>query len=234
MAFPVQAIADIFFGNTQKDRLQGLEIWTDQSILDPAHKNIFRVQVVPQNIQFAQRSRISEQVIKDGKAFFFWRKDRQSNHLDLLELQISGITRSLAREKQKGGNVLEQLASSVRDVGSLVVPPTGSPPAPSDQPTQKQREWLRFWAMTREPFVVEDGINHHHIRLNTPALPGVDAVGTGAGVEFIGHFSAPIQFSEVADNPFLVTWQLSLIVHQTIPDLDQFFNLLTNFTVTVA
>jgi hypothetical protein len=225
VAFPVETIADILFANQQKDRLQGLEIWTDVS---EANREILRIQVIPQNIQFVQRARISEQMIKDGRAFFFWRKDRRSNHLDLMELQISGITRSLAKEKQRTGNFLQQLADSARDVGSLVVPGVGQPAPPDDSPTPKQREWIRFWRITRQPFVTETGLNHAHIRLNTPAFPGLSP----QGVEFVGHFSGPIQFNEVADNPFLVTWNLSLIVHYTVPELDQFFELINQFTVT--
>jgi hypothetical protein len=226
VAFPVEAIADILFGNQQKDRLQGLEIWTDDS---ESRREILRIQVVPQNIQFAQRARISEQTIKDGRAFFFWRKDRRSNHLDLLEIQLSGITRSLAKEKRQGGaGILSQLGQAARDATSLVVPAVGNPAPLDDQPTPKQREWIRLWRITREPFVAEDHINHHHIRLNTPAFPGLSP----QGVEFIGHFAAPIQFSEVADNPFLVQWNLSFIVHRTVPELDQFFELINQFTVT--
>src|SRR3972149_996633 len=99
--FPISALTDVLFGNQRKDQVQGLQIWTDDSISkdkrDPATE-IISLQVVPQNINFVQRSRVSEQVIKDGRAFFFWRKDRRSNHLDLMEIQLQGITRSLAKE----------------------------------------------------------------------------------------------------------------------------------------
>lgn len=224
--FPIPAIADVLFGNQQKDRLQGLEIWTDDSL---ANREIVRVQVAPQNINFGQRSRISEQVIKDGRAFFFWRKDRRSNHLDLMELQISGYTRSLAKEKLRTGGITgirQVLSQEATDIGRLVTPGT-SAPAVEDEPTPKQREWLRFWGLTRQPYTAEDHINRHHIRLNTPALPGQGPLG----LEFIGHFTAPIQFAETADNPFLVQWQLSLVVHQTKPDLETFFQIANSFNV---
>jgi hypothetical protein len=214
--FPIPALADVLFGTLQQDRLQGLQIFTDES---RARREIVRVEVVPQNINFAQRSRISEQTIKDGRAFFFWRKDRQSDHLDLLELQIQGITRSLAKEKQRLGGLggLRQvLSSEVQDIESIINPATQQPSA-EDEPTRKQRQWLKFWRLTREPFVTENGINHHHITLQTPALPVTN------GIDFVGHFAAPIQWGEVADNPFLVTWQLNLIVHYTRPSLSSVF-----------
>jgi hypothetical protein len=234
---PFTAITDLLFANVQKDNLQGLKIWTDQSLLNasgtgPSQESFIRIQVVPQNIQFTQRSRISEQVIKDGRAFFFWRKDRKSSHLDLLEIQISGITRSLAQEPKRLGGLaaLQQIgrgiASEVPLIGNLVGH-TPSPP-PEKEPTPKQKEWLRLWRVTREPFVVENGINEHHILLETPALPWA------GGIQFVGHFTAPIQFSEVAENPFLVSWQLGLIVHYTIPSFDTLFKMMDHSTARVG
>ena len=227
MALPFSAITDFLFGNIQKDKLHGLEIWTDDSIASPpgeptSAKTVIRVQVVPQNIQFAQKARISEQIIKDGRAFFFWRKDRKSNHLDLLELNLSGITRSLAQEPGKK-SFLSTITSGLVSEIEQGVPFADfglshfgqSAPPPPKTLTQKQREWLKLWNLTRSRFVTETGINEHHIRLQTPALPWAN------GIEFVGHFTGPIQFSEVADNPFLVQWQFGLIVHYTNPALDQ-------------
>ena len=214
--FPIPALADVLFGSLQQDRLQGLQIFTDESV---GRGEIARVQVVPQNINFSQRSRISEQTIKDGRAFFFWRKDRQSNHLDLLELQISGITRSLAKEAPRLGGlsgIRQVLSSEVQDLTSIFSPSTQQP-TQDDEPTPKQRQWLKFYRLTREPYVTELGINRHHIKLQTPAFPITD------GIDFVGHFAAPIQFGEAADNPFLVPWQLNLIVHYTRPSLDSIF-----------
>lgn len=214
--FPIASLADVLFGSLQQDRVQGLQIYTDDSA---ARKEIIKVGVVPQNIQFAQRSRISEQTIKDGRAFFFWRKDRFSSHLDLMEMSISGVTRSLAKEKTRLGGLggLRQvLSSEVQDIESIVNPSTQQSNV-EDEPTIKQRQWLKFYRLTREPFVTETGINHAHIQLQTPALP------VTGGVDFVGHFAAPIQWGEVADNPFLVTWQLNLIVHFTRPTLDMIF-----------
>lgn len=224
--FPIPALADVFFGNQQHDRLQGIEIWTDDS---EVRKEILRIQVVPQQITFAQRARISEQTIKDGKAFFFWRKDRRSNHLDLLEIQMQGVTRSLAKEKRNAtglSGVKQVLSKEASDIASLVVPQNVSP-AGDDLPTPKQREWIRLWRISREPFTASDHINRAHLRLNIPGLPGLSP----QGMEFIGHFANPVQFGQVAENPFLITWQLNFIVHRTVPDLDQFFELVANINV---
>jgi len=230
--FPISALTDVLFGNQRKDQVQGLQIWTDDSISkdkrDPATE-IISLQVVPQNINFVQRSRVSEQVIKDGRAFFFWRKDRRSNHLDLMEIQLQGITRSLAKENLRQGstNAIRQFLSKVTELPRSFVSSGEASPSTSDEVTPKQREWLKFWRITREPFAAEDHLNYHHIRLNTPAFPGQSPVG----LEFVGHFTGPVQFGEVADNPFLVTWQLGLIVHYTHPTLEQFFDLASQFNV---
>jgi hypothetical protein len=230
--FPISTLTDVLFGNRQKDQLQGLEIWTDESIEGRDKKpEMVRIQVVPQNINFVQRSRISEQIIKDGRAFFFWRKDRESNHLDLMEVQLQGVTRSLAKEKLRVGSLatIRQHLSTAWEEAKSIVTSGDASPSSADEPTPKQREWLKFWRITREPFVSVDRLNYHHIRLNTPAFPGLSPAP--GGLEFIGHFTGPVQFGEVAENPFLVTWQLSLIVHRTSPSLDQFFDLATRINV---
>ncbi|MCI0558062.1 MAG: hypothetical protein MN733_06170, partial [Nitrososphaera sp.] len=198
--FPIPALADVLFGNIPKDKGQGIEIFTDESLrtiggiktesVDPKVNGI-RLKVAPQDIQFSQRSRISEQVIKDGRAFFFWRKDRFSDHLDLLEIRLSGVTRSLAKERTRPRSIREVLGQEVADIGSLFIP-TSTPTTPGgeDQITLKQRDWLRLWRITREPFVTENGINNHYIRLITPALP--------TPITFIGHFTAPIDWRHSA------------------------------------
>lgn len=212
--FPIPALADVLFGNLPKDRGQGVEIYTDESKI--RDRGAISLKVAPQDIQFAQRSRISEQVIKDGRAFFFWRKDRYSSHLDLLELRIGGITRSLARERTIPRTIGQVLGKEIADIGSLFIPSdTPTTAGGENQVTQKQRDWLRLWRITREGFVTENGINNHHIRLHTPALP--------SPIDFVGHFAGPIDWRHSAKNPFLVEWQLSLIVHRTNPDLEVLF-----------
>lgn len=200
----VDSLSDFLFRNRTQDKFQGLLIWTDQSVSEKAfeglgRKEAVRVQVAVQNIQMTQRSRISEQVIKDGRAFFFWRKDKKSSTLDLLEIRLSGITRSLATEKKT----------------TTGLPVIGEAIGGSDGPTPKQQEWLRFWRITREPFIVGDKINNHYIQLQTPALP--------IPITFIGHFSGPVQWTQSTENPFLANWELTLIVHRTDPSLDVIF-----------
>lgn len=215
MALPLQALQDLLFGNTPRDQAQGLEIWTDQSKI--RDNGIVRVRVAPQDIDFGQRARISEQVIKGGRAFYFWRKDRFSNHLDLLEIRIGGFTYSLMLEKVPTGVAREILDETTRGIAQTFSPAVPTVPGGEKRITLKQREWLRFWQITREPFTFEDGINNHHIRLDTPALP--------IPVEFVGHFAGPISWRHTARSPFLVQWELTLIVHSTTPDLDRLFEL---------
>ena len=222
--FPIPALGDILFRNLPTDKGQGIEIFTDESLkrfpgrVEQSANNvsIIRLKIAPQDIQFSQRSRISEQVIKDGRAFFFWRKDRFSSHLDLLELRLNGITRSLAPEKNVPQNAGQQLGHVVATVDELFTPSTQTSPGGEDVITAKQRDWLFFWRLTREPFVTENGINNHHIRLHTPAIP--------MSVDFVGHFAGPLDWRHSARNPFLVEWSLTLIVHSTSPDLEVLFN----------
>jgi hypothetical protein len=222
---PLAALARTLFGRAQDTKIAGLEIFTDRSLeLGTSQKSlgvtqgrsaVVSLNVVPQQIEFVQRSRISEQVIKDGKAFFFWRKDRHSKHLDLMEVRLTGITRSLARETKVTGNLSESLRNFAGEIKNTFVRGTGKSMS-VDEVTKKQQDWLTFWNITRESYIDEQGINEHHIRLKTPAIP--------APVEFVGHFAGPIQWSQNARNPFLADWQLSLIVHRTDPSLDILFN----------
>lgn len=222
---PISALTRVLFGRAQDTKIAGLEIFTDRSLeLGISRKDtgsnqgrigVVALNIVPQQIEFTQRSRISEQIIKDGKAFFFWRKDRSSKHLDLLELNLTGITRSLARENKVPVSMKESLNRYISDVKSTFVRPQGQSTS-VDEVSKKQQDWLTFWNITREPYVDEQGINEHHIRLKTPAIPAL--------VEFTGHFSGPIQWTHNARNPFLVDWRLSLIVHRTDPSLEQLLN----------
>jgi len=222
---PVAALTRVLFGKVQDRKVAGLKIFTDRSLergislretnSDQNRSTVVSLNVIPQQIEFRQRSRISEQVIKDGKAFFFWRKDRTSNHLDLLELRITGLTRSLMFEADVPRTLKESLSRNISDVKNIFVRPTGESTSVG-KITKKQQDWLTFWQITREPYVDEKGINEHHIRLQTPAFPTEE-------VEFTGHFTAPIQWRQNANNPFLVDWELSLIVHRTDPSLDLLF-----------
>lgn len=216
--FPISSLGNVLFGNLSQGKAAGVEIFTDNSKF--FRREATRLQIAPQNIEFAQRARISEQTIKDGRAFFFWRKDRFSDHLDLLEIRIGGITRSLAVERAPTG--IPGIGGG--DIESLFIPsqtPTSSGGEVAITP--KQRDWLRFWKLTREPFITENGFNYHHIRLQTPALP--------LPVEFVGHFAGPIDWRQDAQNPFLVNWQLTLIVHRTKPDLEVLFSQAETFQV---
>lgn len=219
----IPSLSDLLFGLLPKDKMVGLEIFTRQSFAEQAGQGgVIRLKVAPQNIQFTQRSRISEQVIKDGRAFFFWKKDRDAKHLDLLEIRLSGITRGLHKETPIIGRTLGGLANKAIDGLNVRqgLPPQATPQVSFNSDgestlTVKQQHWLRFWRLTREPFVTATGLNPHSIALQTPALPH--------RIQFDGHFASPLEWEENADNPFLVNWRLTLIVHRTEPSLDKFF-----------
>lgn len=216
-SYPVQLLNDILtaYGRQSAGTVAGIEIYTTRS-LERLEATTLKMPL--QSIQINQASRISEQVIKDGKAFFFWRKDRFSSHLDLMEIQLVGVTRSLAQEPLQISNpYLQRLVDTAQDKVDELLPPflRGTLQGVVG-PTSKQAEWLRFWSITRENYVDADGINTHFIRLRLPSLP--------TQVEFSGHFAGPVQWSQNAMNPFLVDWNLKLVVHSTNPSLDVIFN----------
>jgi hypothetical protein len=221
MALPLIGLQDLLFGNTPRDQAQGVEVWTDNSRV--RDNGIIRVRVTPQDFEFNQQARISEQKIKAGRAFYFWRKDRFSNHLDLMEVRIGGITASLLLEKVPTGAAREIFDETTRGIAQTFSPAVPTSPGGETRITLKQREWLRFWSITREPFTFEDGVNNHHLRLDTPALP--------IPVEFIGHFAGPVVWRHSARQPFLAQWELTLIVHRTSPDLDKVFEMANSVVV---
>jgi hypothetical protein len=98
--------------------------------------------------------------------------------------------------------------------------PGNSPPV--TPMSTRQREWLRFWDITRQPSIDEQGVNNHYIELQTPALP--------VNIVFIGHFNGPIQWEQTSSQPFLATWRLSMTVHRTSPDVSaiQYMNFYPN------
>lgn len=221
MGLPIPALSEILFGNTPRDQSLGVEIWTDRSVI--RDNGIVQVKVAPQDVEFNQRARISDQVIKGGRAFYFWRKDRFSNHLDLLEVRIAGITYSLLLEGQPTGRIREILDQTVGSVTSVFAPTVPTVPGGEKRITFKQREWLRFWDITRQPFATEDGVNNHYIRLDTPALP--------VPIKFTGHFAGPITWRHSSRSPFLVQWELTLVVHSSDPDLDRMYELANQIVV---
>lgn len=216
-SYPVQLLSDIItaFGRQSAGNVSGINIWTDRSL---ARGEATSLKIPLQGVQVNQTARISEQVIKDGRAFFFWRKDRFSSHLDLIELALSGTTRSLALEPLRINNpYIQRLVDSVQErVDDLLPPVLRGTTQGVVGPTAKQAEWLRFWAITRENYVDSQGVNRHHVQVTLPSLP--------IQIEFIGHFAGPIQWTANASNPFMVDWNLKLIVHTTLPTLDQVFN----------
>lgn len=214
MQAPLSSIEDFLFGFATPDNFMGLEIFTDDSRL---RGEGIRLQVTAQQIAFGQQSRISEQLVKDGRAFFFWKQTRESNHLDLLELNITGFTRSLQPGGFANPKSFTQLWQKAQNaVNNVVAPFTDAVAVPEqDVVTNKQNHWLRLWKITREPFMARDHVNQHYIRLKTPALP--------IKVLFSGHFAGPIQWTHDAKDPFLAQWSLKFIVHSTIPSLDVLF-----------
>lgn len=206
--FTPEGIFDFFFRRLPESRA-GFNIWTDES--RDQRQEAIRLLVAPQSISFKQLARISEERTKDGRAFFFWRKDRDSSHLDLLEMTVSGFTHSLMVPNTLRGSIgvlPEQVRTLTRSFSQA---------APEDAnalASRKQESWLRLWRMTREPFVMDTRLNRAHIQIQTPSLP--------TEIEFIGHFQNPLEWKHDAQQPYLVQWSFTMIVHRTNPDLDYF------------
>jgi hypothetical protein len=210
MQAPLSAVTALLTGGLVPTSIMGLKIYTTDS---QRRGENTRLQIPVQGMNFVQRSRISEQVIKDGKAFYFWQRNRGADTLDLMELQLTGKTRSLMPANSITGVIAGVIAQGV--LGDQFAPA-------QDAVTALQQQWLSFYRLTLEPYVASDHLNQHFIELQTPALPHK--------ITFIGHFADPLQWQQDATNPFLTDWQLRLIVHTTAPSIP----LMIDYTKTVV
>ena len=167
-------------------------------------QTMLELSVNPNNVVFKQLKRITSDVVKKGRVYYFWSSAPGEQNLDVLGLTIRGVS----------GSILNRVANNQyqQTLGEQKI---SNPPAGAIN--TKHQKWMKLWAMTREPAYppeLNGEFNYAYIEYVSPIFP------TGKTIIFKGHFSNPLDFEEKAAKPFLIDYNFEFIVHQTDPALD--------------
>ncbi len=182
-----------------------MKIWTDLSVHEKNKKQtMLELSVNPQSVDFKQVKRITSDVVKKGRVYYFWSSAPGEQNLDILALTIRGVS----------GSILNRVANTQyqQTLGEQKIsnPPQGAI-------NTKHQKWMKLYSMTREPAYppeLNGEFNYAYIEYVSPIFP------TGKTITFKGHFSNPLDFEENADKPFLIKYSFEFVVHQTDPSLD--------------
>jgi hypothetical protein len=112
-------------------------------------------------------------------------------------------------------------ASSFNTVTAVDNPISESNPTPNAG-AAKHYAWARLYELTRLP-VLDRGtnsLNLSNIVYRSPFFP--------TPVVFYGFFNNVLEFSEVAEQPFMTEWSFSFIVQRTTPSLDYLTQYIAN------
>lgn len=179
-----------------------MKIWTKLSL--EVKGGMLVLSVNPQNVDFKQDKRVTSDVVKSGRVYYFWSETPGAQNLDILILSVKGTS----------GSILNRVAlpKYTQKVGEQITtnPPEGAL-------NIKHQKWMTLYAMTREaayPTELNGVFNYAYIEYVSPLFP------EGKKIIFEGHFNSPLIFSENADRPFLIDYNFDFHVHRTTPDLD--------------
>lgn len=182
-------------------------MWVDQGLSPIA------LRVNPHNVSFKQTKRVTKRNTQGGTVYTHW-SDEYGQNNDVLELQFRGRTGNInlrkdpQAKKSWAGQALQDFANWL----------TGASPEDADkyrnQGGAKLFTWARLYTLTRMPMVDKSTgkKNVFYIVYRSPLFP--------RPIQFRGFFNNVLDFSETAENPFLVEWGFTFVVQQTIPDLD--------------
>ena len=191
-----------------------MKIWTEMSA---RNKLMLELSVNPTNVRFVQTKRVTSSVVKDGRVYYFWSSAPGEHSLDVLRLDVTGIS----------GSILNRVAykNYRQKVGEESVVKN----APEGALNTKHKKWLKFYGMTREaayPAELDGEFNYAYFEYISPLFP------PGKSIIFKGHFENPLQFDEDATRPFFTQYSFTFIVHSSNPDLDTLLEQVENVLVT--
>jgi len=194
-----------------------MKIWTDLSVHEGNKKQtMLELSVNPQSVAFKQVKRITSDIVRKGRVYYFWSSAPGERNLDILALTIGGVSGSILN---RVANTQYQQTLSEQKISN---PPEGAI-------NIKHQKWMKLYSMTREaayPPELNGEFNYAYIEYVSPIFP------TGKTITFKGHFSNPLDFEENADRPFLINYTFEFIVHQTDPSLDTILEEASNFLLT--
>ena len=170
------------------------------------------LRVNPHVVQFNQPKRITKRNTQGGTVFFHW-SDLNGLNNDILELAFKGRTGNI-RTKQSIPGSGNPSATGLQDAGNVLSGGVTSTPGTPNQGAAKLLLWSRLYTLTRVP-VVDPSTklrNVFEITYRSPLLP--------RAFVFYGFFSKVLDFSETAEQPWLVEWAMNFTVQATQPSLD--------------
>lgn len=171
------------------------------------------LRVNPHNVTFKQNKRITKRNTQGGTVYMHWSNDFGQNN-DVLEMQFRGRTGNinLRRDPQAKKSAVGQ---ALQDFANWL---TGTSPEDADKYKNhggaKLFTWARLYQLTRMPMVDVTTGKHNvfYIVYRSPLFP--------RPIQFRGFFNNVLDFSETAENPFLIEWSFTFVVQSTVPDLD--------------
>lgn len=167
---------------------------TLQQFTSPYLQEVIECRVNPRSVAFEQPKRYSRKDVRNGSVFFHFNNDRGQDN-DILTLRLQGTS----------GNL---------DVQSVLNP---LPASQSTAALSKLQVFHNLYLMTREPRLIGlNLVNEFRITMRTKVF--------SSGITFIGFFTKVMSFTEVAEKPNSVDWELEFIVQRTEPDLDSVLN----------
>jgi hypothetical protein len=161
------------------------------------------------NVQFDNPKRITEQNARGGKAYMFWRsKDMYSN--DITTLSITGDSGNFFNPDHKQDENIGEQVENALDKDKQ---------ASEFKPEEKRKMFFQLFALTREKHFNDDGTENIFYIKYKSALFADEIV-------FNGHFDSGLQYSDMAENPFHVEFNVNFKVYYTEPDLSEYWSVM--------
>ena len=191
--------------------------------------------VNPNNVSFRCAKRITKRDTQGGSTFTHW-TNRLGRNNDVLEMEFSGNTGNinLRRGAYKKTNPVSQLAGKLyksvdwleeQEAKRQGVMATGLEQqgvVKKMAGAYKLASFHNLMSLTREP--VRDPLSgapvYYYITYSSPVFGNTM-------ITFIGHFSGPLEFEEVADpSPFNVKYSFGFTAQNSYPSLDYIYSMM--------
>jgi hypothetical protein len=159
---------------------------------------VISMMVNPHTVRWSQTKRYLKKDTMNGSVFFHFSDENGQNN-DILQLHFMGNT----------GNINTKDITASHNVGG----------------DAKLRIWHELYALTREPVLLDGGVqNEFFISYRTPLIP--------LPITFIGFFNAVLEFSENAQQPLHREYSFAFTVTNTSPKLDVLVNKISTAVAT--
>jgi hypothetical protein len=217
---------------TRGDGTQGKRTPMEMTCFLWASKNIppVRMMVNPHSVSFRQPKRITKRNTQGGTVFMHW-TDLNGQNNDILEMVFKGRSGNIRQKPNPSSTgIVQSIGKGLQIAGNAL---TGTSGNPSDNPTPNQGlakhiMWARLYELTRLPVLVPQSIlrNVFTIKYQSPIFPRPYIL--------YGFFNNVLEFTEVAEQPWLIEYSFTFVVQATQPSLDAISQQLTQLLNSTA